>query len=188
MIIKKISKTIYRKIVNKIFFTLYGKVTYSENINKIIKIHDLKKKNIKNIYNKNYKIYEIQNGRICSDNVENVAVILNNQIINKVSYQQNNGILKKAKYNVATKRGTPYFLKKYSGKVLSLAQGASGNNNYFHWLFDILPKIKISSEYYNLKKINYFYLSELQNFWLKKKVFWEKKQCLFTTMIYQYRL
>ena len=34
--------------------------------------------------------------------------------LGKVSYQQNNGILKKAKYNVATKRGTPYFLKKYS--------------------------------------------------------------------------
>ena len=31
-----------------------------------------------------------------------------------------------------------------------LSQGGSGIDNYFHWLFDILPKIKICSEIYKL--------------------------------------
>ena len=50
----------------------------------------------------------------------------------------------------------------FASKILILSKPSI--SNVFHWLFDILPKIKISSEYYNLKKINYFYLSELQNF------------------------
>ena len=53
-------------------------------------------------------------------------------------------------------KGTPYLKKKFKGKVLSLTQGASGHKNYFHWLFDILPKIKLFSELYNLNNLNYF--------------------------------
>ena len=45
-----------------------------------------------------------------------------------------------------------------------LSQGGSGIDNYFHWLFDILPKIKICSEIYNIKKIDYFYLTKLKKF------------------------
>jgi len=48
-----------------------------------------------------------------------------------------------------------------------LSQGASGNDNYFHWLFDILPKIKICSEIYNLDKIDYFYFTKLLD-WQRK--------------------
>ena len=48
-----------------------------------------------------------------------------------------------------------------------MSQGASGNDNYFHWLFDILPKIKICSEIYNLDKIDYFYFTKLLD-WQRK--------------------
>ena len=50
---------------------------------------------------------------------------------------------KSIKYNSSLKQGTPALQKRFKGKVLILCQGASGINNYSHWLLDILPKIKI---------------------------------------------
>ena len=37
-------------------------------------------------------------------------------------------------------------------------------NPEFLWLFDILPKIKIFSEGYNINSLDYFYLAKLQNY------------------------
>ena len=48
--------------------------------------------------------------------------------------------------------------------MLSLTQGASGHSNYSHWLLDIIPKLKIFSEKYNLNKIDFFYFSKLNSF------------------------
>ena len=45
-----------------------------------------------------------------------------------------------------------------------MVQGASGGNNFFHWIFDILPKIKLCSEHYLLKEIDFYYVPNLQNF------------------------
>ena len=78
--------------------------------------------------------------------------------------QQINGKLVSAKNNEVLKSGTPKFLKRVDGNVFNLAQGASGYNNYAHWLLDIVPKIKILSQVYNLKKIDYFYFSKLNHF------------------------
>ncbi len=78
--------------------------------------------------------------------------------------QQISGKLVSAKSNEVLKSGTPKFLKKVNGNVFNLTQGASGYNNYAHWLLDIVPKIKILSEVYNLKKVDYFYFSKLNRF------------------------
>ena len=45
-------------------------------------------------------------------------------------------------YNSTLSSGTNKFKNKYKGTVFSAVQGSSGNN-YWHWLFDILPKIEI---------------------------------------------
>ena len=148
------------KLLSRIFFLLiYGKISKNgtknkENI-KITKIKSLKPNSSKI---KNYYLYEIKDGRIYSDNVENVAVISNNQIIQDISFQQVDSIIKPAKYNCVIKEGTPRFIKKFKGTVLLLNQGAISNKNYCHWLLDVLPKIKIYLQKYNLKKINYFYI------------------------------
>ena len=44
--------------------------------------------------------------------------------------------------------------KKVDGNVLSLLTGGGGNENYWHWLFDVLPRIKIVSEVYNISEID----------------------------------
>ena len=45
-----------------------------------------------------------------------------------------------------------------------MTQGASGHLNYAHWLFDIVPKLIITSQFYDLSKIDFFYFSKLNNF------------------------
>ena len=42
-------------------------------------------------------------------------------------------------------------------------QGASGNN-YWHWLFDIVPKIELLNANKILKKIDYFYVPNINQY------------------------
>ena len=152
-------KKIYKYLLKILFHLIYGKVSIQKTSKqknvKILKISKLKSKKSKN---KNYFIYEINNGRVYTDNAENVAIINGNQVLKDVSFQQRNSFLKSTKYNSSLKEGTPALQKKFKGKVLILCQGASGNNNYSHWFLDILPKIRICEEMYNLKDIDYFYV------------------------------
>ncbi len=166
---KKISfilKYLYKSSVQIFFKLLYGKVIYNNHnsYNKDITIDKITDKKILKFDSSNYHIYKIVNGRIYTDYVENVAIIHKNKILDEVSYQQIAGDLKNSQFNSSTYKGTPYFKKKIKGSVLCLTQGASGHNNYFHWLFDILPKIKIYSEKYDLNTLDYFYLSKLKEF------------------------
>jgi capsular polysaccharide biosynthesis protein len=47
-------------------------------------------------------------------------------------------------------------MRKLNGTVLSLLIGGGGNNNYWHWLYNVLPRLKIISEQNALSKIDYF--------------------------------
>jgi len=171
-IIKKKFKSLYKFIIYNAFKLIYGKIDTSSKFyshNDII----IKKTNNKKIQNpdkKNYLIYELKNSRVSNDFVENVAVIHNNKILRKISYQQVKGKFQNIKYNSAIYKGTPYLKKKINGNVLCLTQGASGHTNYFHWLYDILPKIKIYSEKYELTNLDYLYLSRLQEYQKKTLV------------------
>ena len=157
----KILQKIYKYLIRSFFKSYYGEIILLKpKIEKSLK--SIKLRFVKNTYfNKKYFFYEILDGKIYSDNVQNVGIIKDNYLIQKPSYQQHLGYYLKAKRNFVIKNGTPKILKKFDGKVLNCAQGASGEN-YFHWLFDILPKIKISSNIIDLDKINYFYLPEIR--------------------------
>jgi capsular polysaccharide biosynthesis protein len=169
-IIRKKFQNIFKFFFQNIFKIAYGKVIYKENNLKDpnIEISQLKNKKIKKFNNENYFVYKIKNGRVYNDLVENVAIINKNQIVDKISYQQNNGRLDGSSKSIILEKGTPRIKKKIKSNLLILSQGASGSNNYFHWLFDILPKIKICSEIYNLNEIDNFYFSELKDY--QKKI------------------
>ena len=164
--IKKKLSFIYKYLVRALFNIIYGKIIFTQNpdYEKEITIEEVKDEFLRAPDNQKYLVFKIKNGRIFSDYVENVAIISKNRIIDKISYQQVSGELKSANFNSVIYKGTPYLKKQINGKVLSLTQGASGHQNYFHWLFDILPKIKICSHNYDLKKIEYFYLSNLKEY------------------------
>lgn len=164
---KKIKKTLQKifKLFFQFFFKLiYGKIIYQTDnlISNQIKIDEIKDKNIINFFEKKYKIYIIKKGRIYTDNVENVAIIKKNEILDNISYQQVLGNLVSANNNVCLKKGTPRFKRKFNGRVLSLVQGASGNSNYYHWLYDLLPKMKLYSEIYDFKDLDHLYINKLK--------------------------
>ena len=165
-IIKKIrllAKEKYKLIRSSVFLSFYGKITVSKKPPKT-KILPIRSDNIKNFSKYNYKFFEIQNGRIFTDNIENVSIISSNKLLDNFSYQQIKGKLVNSKKNQVLKTGTPKFIFKLNRTIAVLSQGASGYNNYAHFLFDIVPKIKLISLAINLKKIDYFYFSKLNNY------------------------
>tara|TARA_A100001011_G_C14257429_1_gene820700 strand:+ start:143 stop:1240 length:1098 start_codon:yes stop_codon:yes gene_type:complete len=164
--IKKKLSFLYKSLIKLLFIILYGKITFCKypEKEKDISIEEVKDENLKNPDRIKYLIYKVKNGRIFNDFVENVAIISGNKVIDKVSYQQVKGEFKDANHNSALYRGTPYLKRKINGRVLSLTQGASGHKNYFHWLYDILPKMNICSKNYDLKKMDYIYISSLENY------------------------
>ncbi len=143
------------------FFFLYGKIRINKSSIKNFLIERLRIDK-----NQFINLYKIFNGRIYTDNNTNVAYIKDNKIIPKISYQQNKHSLGSLEYNSVLYKGTPAFRKKVRGRVFSLVQGASGSN-YFHWLFDLLPKIEILQKNDHLKNIDFFYVPTINNFILK---------------------
>ena len=164
--IKKKLSFLYKSLIKLLSTIIYGRIIFCVNPEneKNILIEEVKDERLKGPDNIKYLIYKIKNGRIFNDFVENVAIISENKVIDKVSYQQVKGEFKDANHNSVLYKGTPYLKRKFKGRVLSLTQGASGHGNYFHWLYDILPKINICSNNYDLKKIDYIYISKLKKF------------------------
>ncbi len=165
-------KFFYRIILKEIFDIIYGKITkFGKKKNQ----ENLKKKNLK-FYNKSYKFFEIKNGRIFTDCNTNVAYITQNNQLTNFSFQQNKDKLSSINHNVVLRYGTPKIKKKINGNVLSLVQGASGNN-YWHWLFDLLPKVEILSvnkkinhfDYYYVPKLNKYIIDTLKIYGIKEK-------------------
>lgn len=166
MKIKKILKILYKFAYYNFFKIIYGniKVITDNKFQKNINIFKIENNKILTYTKKNYKIYQIFFGRIYNDNVQNVAIINQNNIIEGPSYQQINGELRSVKQNICVNNGTPRFKKKISGRILNLSQGASGHYNYSHWLLDMLPKLKLYSEVFDFKDLDYIYLNKLNNF------------------------
>ena len=57
-------------------------------------------------------------------------------------------------------------LEKIKGKVLSLLTGGGGNANYWHWMFDVLPRLYIikdkefTFDYYLFPDLNHKFQKE----------------------------
>lgn len=168
MKIKKILQKIFKKFFQFIFHVVYGRIKLlsygSEQIFNRFHINKISVDNKK--FNLNNSIYEINNGRIFTDLVEHVAIIKNNIILPEISYQQVNSEIKDVSHNRVISLGTNRIQKKVKGSIFSLAQGTSGNN-YFHFLFDIIPKLRIFEEKYSLNTVDYFYVPGIDN-WQKK--------------------
>ncbi len=161
---KKKLQGVFKKFFQFLFKIIYGEILYKEQnlVHKNIIISKVNSSNIKKFNNEFYKVYKIKNARVYNDTVENVAIIHQNQILDKISYQQQNGKLCKANLSVILSKGTPRIKKKINSNLFILSQGASGNENYFHWMFDIIPKLRILNEVYKLEEVNFFYFSKLK--------------------------
>ncbi len=157
--IKKILQSSFKFFFYKLFILLYGKISnkISSEKDSRIKIDTIKEKN-----NLSYKIYKIVNGRLYTDRVHDTAIILENCIVEGPSYQLRNVDNAKVEENIVFKKGTPRIKKNLKGKVLSLLTGGAGNDNYWHWLFDVLPRIALYEKVSDIEKIDFFLLPSLE--------------------------
>ena len=108
-----------------------------------------------------YKIYKMSECRLYTDTVNDAAFIIKNEIVKGPSYQFRSKNLKNVrntdvKENIVFKKGTARLKKKIKGSVFSLLTGGAGNSNYWHWLFDVLPRLKIVEGKVDYGNIDYF--------------------------------
>ncbi len=167
---KKIFKNFYKNFIFFIFKIIYGKI---ENI---VSTKHNKKIYIKKVYFKNliyYNLFIIPNGRLYTDTINDTAFILNDSLIKEPSFQYRykkdfqiiNG---KISENFVLRNGTPNLVKKINGNVFSLLTGGAGKNNYWHWIFDVLPRIAILNKSNLRLKPNYYLLPSLSKKYQKQ--------------------
>ena len=149
-----------------IFFRLiYGRI----NLLKYSK----KSKNVslKNFLSKNisYNIYVLNEASSYQGSVHDNALIVENSVIDKPSYQYRFNSKKrihngKIRQNIIFKEGTAKF-KKINENVFLLLTGSAGKDNYFHWLFDVLPRFAIfEKSKIKYKKLKFILPSLKRNF------------------------
>jgi len=158
---KKSFQKFFKFISYSLFKILYGSVEgiIDPNNNDEIEIKFVKKNG-----KINYNVYKVKNGRLYTDRIHDTAIIKNNKIIKGPSFQfrtDNSHVINgNVKENIIFTKGTPRLQKKIKGKVLSLLTGGAGNDNYWHWLFDVLPRIDICENIIELDKIDFFLLPD----------------------------
>jgi hypothetical protein len=154
---KKKLSNLYKSIIYRIFKLIYRKINSSVDANG----EDIKLEKIK-ISKSEYKIYSCHKSKLYTDRVHDTAIIKHNSIIRGPSFQYRNNKNVDCELNVVFSKGTPYIKKKLNGTVLSLLIGGGGNSNYWHWLFDVLPKLFIfqSSKFYK-NNIDYYLFPSL---------------------------
>ena len=145
MSIPKSIKFFYKKLLINIFSIIYKKpAKFITSKNFLI----TKFKNKKGSVSK-YKIFTEKNVNVFSDDLYNISIYKKNSLITNLSLQlDNKGTKQSSKKNFLIKNGTPKIKREIKGPILILSQGASGYN-YFHWFFDILPKIYIVKKKFN---------------------------------------
>jgi len=183
--LKKNFKILLRKTFYFIFFFFYPKIRILKNlysINKFYQINSVK-------FNKiNYKIFKIVNGRIYTNAVNDAAYIYKDYLLSGPSYQYRNSINSGIKNNITLKIGTPKILKKIKGNVLSLLSGGAANNNYGHWLTDVLPRIYLYNQFFSKKKINFFLVPSYEFSYQKDtlKIIGIKKEKIISSKYYRH--
>ncbi len=77
------------------------------------------------------------------------------------SWQWEDGIILPPSKNPVLSKGTPQPITHYKGSLLSLLIGGGGNYNYYHWLYDVLPRIGLCESLINLNDIDYLMVPDL---------------------------
>ena len=164
--LKTYLKKKYKFLIQIIFKSVYGAVTIA-SANELKEFLLIKKIKIENFL---YKIFKVKNCRLYTTSVHDQSVIIKNKLIEGPSFQlrvkendiyfaRNNGSIND---NIVLNIGTPRILKKIKGKVFSLLSGGAAKTNYFHWLFEVLPRLKILEEIEKIEDIDFFLLPSLK--------------------------
>ena len=156
--IKKKLQSIFKSLGYQLYYLIYGRIkgiiSSDRNPNIEIEKVNLEKDLL-------YKIFKISKGRVYTDAVTDTAFIIENQIIEGPSFQHRDTVNVNCAKNIVLKKGTPKYLKKINGSVASLLTGGAGNHNYFHWMFDVLPRLEILNKSNIVQDIDYYLLPNI---------------------------
>ncbi|MFH7244818.1 MAG: glycosyltransferase family 61 protein [Spirulina sp.] len=108
-----------------------------------------------------YRVYGIPNGQLFTDRSVYIAVSYKRLLVPGASWQWKDRKILPTHENPALKTGTPQPISHFKGKVLSLLTGGSGNYNYYHWLYDVLPRIYLYQLHSDLNLIDYLLAPDL---------------------------
>lgn len=166
-LIKKLKVKISKRILSWIFKFLYTPKEVAVDFRTInVKVKDF----VFNEDNKDYSscVYEIPQGRLFTDRANYIAVSRRKFLIPGASWHWDNGEILPHSKNPALSRGTPKPIVHYKGNLLSLLTGGGGNRNYYHWLYDVLPRIRLCESSLHLDKIDRILVPEIsQHFQLE---------------------
>ncbi|MEE9361055.1 MAG: glycosyltransferase family 61 protein [Cellulophaga sp.] len=142
----RISKLSYRPK------TILSNTRLDENSFNSIEINNLRRKNkvqsSDNSKNISPIIYNINDGVVITDNTDSDCFITQKgELISEITFSYSKGKEVSSSQNNIFKN---YYKIKpttlIKGGVFSLLSGGGANTNYYHWLFDSLPRLKILSE------------------------------------------
>ena len=159
---KKKLKFFYKRIIEVLFSFIYKRPKLR------LKEKDFSEKIFDIRIDKNsYKLYEFTDGRIFTDGNDTTAYISKNNNISEASLQYKkfdfiNSKIQKSSRNEVLSKGTPKFKKKVNGNLLSLLSGGASRDNFTHWFTDIIPRIKIYQQKFNIKNIDKFYIPSMK--------------------------
>ena len=157
---KKKLQFLFKKLTYGLFKLIYGEIKDFELAETNLKTKILTSQIDEKF---NYKVFFVSKSRIYTDTINDTAIIQNNKILEGPSFQIRNFKFEKAKNNIVLTKGTPRLKTKIKGNLASLLTGGAGNNNYWHWLFDVLPRLKIIKNTCDLDDIDYFLFPNLKN-------------------------
>jgi capsular polysaccharide biosynthesis protein len=104
----------------------------------------------------------VPKGTIFTNRVDNISLIVNHQLIPGVSWQFIDGKTTEDRSNrlltgEIQPRSRP---KKIKGSVVSLLSGGGSNYNYYHWLYDSLPRLKLCQPFFQNRATTKFLIPE----------------------------
>ena len=158
IIIKKL-KQLFKQAGYSLYKIIYGRVKgiiSSESDTRI------KEKKVQFSKNFSYRIFNTHKARLYTDTINNLGIILDNKLIEGPSFQLINNKNANIKENFVFKNGTPRIKRKLSGGVFVLLTGGAGNENYWHWLFDVLPRLEILKKNEDINKVDYFLFPDIK--------------------------
>jgi len=155
---KKAILNLYRFLVSIFFKCLYGSIRKKLSLKekKLIKINKII------LDYKNYYVYKIYNCRIFNNTIYDCAYILNNKIIEGPSYQFRPVNSVSPLKNFVISNGTPNFLKRVDNNIFSILSGGAPKTNYWHWLFDSLPRFGLIERIYSYKNFSNYLVPSLK--------------------------
>lgn len=125
-------------------------------------LEDIREINFYEINNHKYAIAKITDGRIFTNRDCNISVIFNEELVPHVSWQCKNRKIAPDIENFSLTgevqiNHPPKIIQK---TVISLLTGSGGNYNYFHWLYDSLPRLYLIQNILSLDDEVIYYIPE----------------------------